>query len=240
MGISENHNPTTGHSSVEPNLVNFLISSVHDTKNSLCMLLSSLDKTLTNTDVEKLSTHTELVRVNEEARRINNHLAQLLTLYKLGQRIYPFDAQYICLSDFLSGIAAQYSELLRFRKITLETHVSPELHWYFDEDLINAVIGNAINNAIRYTRDRICIFAEEKENLLLLRVEDNGCGYPAAMLRNNNDFMYRIDPLSDNTGLGFYFSTMVVRMHQNRGDCGKLALENGGFMNGACFVVSLP
>lgn len=240
MAISENHNPITDNSFVEPNLVSFLVSSIHDTKNSLSMLLGSLEKTLASADVRKLSTHTELVRVNEEARRVNNNLAQLLTLYKCGQRIYPFDVQYICLKDFLSGIVAQYSELLRFREITLEAHVTPELHWYFDEDLVSAVIGNAINNAIRYTRDRICIYAEEKEGQLLLRIEDNGCGYPVAMLRDTNDFMRRIDSLKDNTGLGFYFSTMVARMHQNHGRYGKLKLENGGFMNGACFIVSLP
>lgn len=241
MSVSENNNPNTGNFSAEPDLMNFLVSSIHDTKNSVCLLLNSLDKALANADARKLAAHTELVRVNAEAKRVNNNLVQLLTLYKFGQRVYPLDVQYISLKDFISGIVAQYSDLLRFREITLEAHVTPELHWYFDEDLVNAVIGNAINNAIRYTRDRIRIVAKAKEGQLLLSVEDDGCGYPVAMLQDNyGNFIHRIDPLENSTGLGFYFSAKVARMHRNHGVAGKLKLENGGPMKGACFLLFLP
>lgn len=240
MSVSENNNPDTGNLPVEPDLMNFLVSSIHDTKNSVCLLLSSLEKTLANTDASQLAAYAELVRVNAEAKRVNNNLVQLLTLYKVGQRVYPFDVQYVSLRDFIAGIVAQYSDLLQFRQITLEAHVDPELHWYFDEDLINAVVGNAINNAIRYTRDCIRIAAEEQNGQLLLRIEDNGRGYPVAMLQDSYDSMHRVDPLENSTGLGFYFSDKVARMHRNQGVSGKLKLENGGSMKGACFLLFLP
>ncbi len=223
-----------------PNMTNFLASSVHDMKNSVSMLIGGLEKVLASTEATQLSMHAELMQMNHEAKRINNNLIQLLTLYKLGQKIYPFDPQSICLDDFLRVMVAQYRELLKFRAINLEVRVNPELYWYFDEDLISGVIGNALNNAMRYTRDRIHIIAEENEGKLVLRIEDNGYGYSNQILRESDDCARGVDFQGGSTGLGFYFSAMVARMHHNQGCLGELKLENGGSLSGACFVLRLP
>lgn len=222
------------------NMANFLASSMHDMKNSVSMLIGGLEKALASTEVTQLSTHAELVQMNHEAKRINNNLIQLLTLYKLGQKIYPFDPQSICLGDFLHVMVAQYRELLKFRAIGLEVIVNSELYWYFDEDLISGVIGNALNNAMRYTRDRIRIIAEENEGTLVLRIEDNGNGYSSQILQESDDCAHSVDFQGGSTGLGFYFSAMVARMHHNQGCLGELRLENGGSLGGACFVLRLP
>lgn len=222
------------------NMANFLVSSVHDMKNSVSMLICGLDKVLTSAEAVHLSTHAELVQMNHEAKRINNRLIQLLTLYKLGQKIYPFDPQSICLDDFLRTTVAQYAQLLKFHGIHLEVHVHPDLYWYFDEDLISGVIGNALNNAMRHAHHRIAISALECEGQLTLRVEDDGNGYPVELLQGNGNVMQSVDFHGGSTGLGLYFSVMVAHMHRNHGSRGELHLENGGSLQGACFVLHLP
>lgn len=102
-------------------------------------------------------------------------------------------------------MVAQYRELLKFRAITLEVRVNPELYWYFDEDLISGVIGNALNNAMRYTRDCIYIIAEEDEGKLVLRIEDNGHGFSSQILQECDDCARGVDFQGGSTGLGFYF-----------------------------------
>jgi K+-sensing histidine kinase KdpD len=222
------------------NMANFLASSVHDMKNSMNMLICGLDKALASVEATQLSTHAELVQMNHEAKRINNNLIQLLTLYKLGHNIYPFEPQSIYVNDFLCGIVAQYTKLLKFHGINLEVRVSPKLYWYFDEDLISGVIGNALNNAMRFTRDHIHITAIENNGMLELRVEDNGSGYPAQVLQKDGDHMHSVNFQECSTGLGFTFSAMVARMHRNQGSIGELKLENGNSLTGACFVLRLP
>lgn len=219
---------------------NYLVSSVHDMKNSVTLLLAGLEKTLASTEAAKLATYSELVQVNHEAKRIHNNLIQLLSVYKLGQKIYPFDPQYICLSDFLNTLKAQYANLLKIHNIALEICVSPDLYWYFDEDLVCGTVGNAINNAMRFTRDRILISAKESDRKLVLRIEDNGSGYSDELIRKHGDCMHGVSFHQGNTGLGFYFATLVARMHRNYGHTGELELENGGFLGGACFVLRLP
>gem|GEM_PF-4703999 len=58
------------------NITNFLASSVHDMKNSVNMLIYSLEKVLASVEATQLSAHTELMQVSHEAKRINNHLCQ--------------------------------------------------------------------------------------------------------------------------------------------------------------------
>ncbi|MBL8499830.1 MAG: HAMP domain-containing histidine kinase [Nitrosomonas sp.] len=240
VGISNKKQTNTASIPVVFNMANFLVSSVHDMKNSVSMLICGLDKVLTSVEAAELSTHAELVQMNHEAKRINNRLIQLLTLYKLGQKIYPFDPQSVCLDDFLRTTVAQYAQLLKFRQIHLEVRVDPALYWYFDEDLISGVIGNALNNAMRHTHDHILISAEEHEGGLMLRVEDDGDGYPLELLEGNGNVMQSVDFHGGSTGLGLYFSAMVAGMHRNQGAQGDLRLENGGSLQGACFVLHLP
>ncbi len=218
----------------------FLASSVHDMKNSVSMLIGGLEKALATADSENLTTYNELVHMNHEAKRINSNLIQLLTLYKLGQQIYPFDPQSICVEDFLHSLAAQNSELLKSHGIALEIHADPALYWYFDEDLISGVIGNALNNAMRYTHDCISLIANNNNGVLELRIEDNGAGYPPSMLQESVDNMRGVDFQGGSTGLGLYFSSVVARLHQNHGQLGEVMLENGGSLEGGCFVLNLP
>ena len=222
------------------NITNFFASSVHDMKNSVNMLIYSLEKVLASVETTQLSAHTELMQVSHEAKRINNNLVQLLTLYKLDQKIYPFDPQNICLDDFLHTIAAQYIGLLKSQGINLEVHASPGLYWYFDEDLVSNVVGNALHNAMRYARDRIHIIADKKEGKLELRIEDDGDGYPVQILQESDNPIRSVDFQEGHTGLGFYFAGMVACMHHNQGYVGELKLKNGGSLKGACFVLLLP
>jgi signal transduction histidine kinase len=219
---------------------NFLASSVHDMKNSVTLLLSGLEKTLGSPGAAKLSTYSELIQANHEAKRIHNQLVQLLAAYKLDHKIYPFDPQYICLADFLSALNDQYAGLLKMHDIALEIDADPDLYWYFDEDLVSGVIGNAINNAMRYTRDRIVIGAEELDKKLILRIEDNGAGYPSQFIRQQGNFVQGVNFHEGNTGLGFYFSMLVARMHRNHDRVGIFELKNGGSLGGACFILQLP
>ena len=73
-------------------------------------------------------------------------------------------------------------------------------------------------------------------------MEDNGQGYPAHMLRDErvNASAAGVNFRTGSTGLGFYFSAQVARVHKNGGRQGMLIIENGGAWGGGCFVVRLP
>lgn len=221
-------------------MTTFLASSVHDMKNSVSLLISGLEKTLASTSPEVLPTYGELSQMTYEAKRINHNLVQLLTLYKLDQQIYPFDPQYLAVDEFLAGVAEQTASLLRSQGMELELDAPSELYWPFDEDLVTGVIGNAVSNALRYTHRRVRLGAREADGFLEIRIEDDGPGYPPAMIDQTQAAQRGAGFQTGSTGLGLHFSTKVAQLHRNRSRCGDIRLENGGAYGGGCFVLRLP
>lgn len=221
-------------------MATFLASSAHDMKNSISLLIRGLENILATVDAKTFSAHQDLAQMTYEAKRVNSNLIQLLTLYKIGQDIYPFDPQPVPLADFVDIIAAQSSELLKSQGVALEHSAEPDLVWEFDEDLVAGIIGNAFNNAIHYTKDRVRLSAARVGDSLEIRIEDNGSGYPGHMLEECADCMRGVDFAGGSTGLGLYFSMIVARMHRQKERCGEIRLENGGALGGGCFVLRLP
>lgn len=157
-----------------PDMLTFLASSVHDMKNSVSMLIGGMQKILAASDPKSFPDYDDLTQMTYEARRINANLVQLLTLYKLGEHLYPFDPQEIAAHGFLTHVADQAGVLLRARTVSLDVDAPADLYWYFDEDLVGNVIGNAFSNAVRYTRDRVRLSARVDDGMLEIRIEDNG------------------------------------------------------------------
>jgi signal transduction histidine kinase len=233
-----------------PELSLFLASTAHDMKNSISVLSGTLERLLVaqsaqsspQTDPE----YTQMAHMLYQTKRLNDNLMQLLALYKqVGTPAYPFDVQPLELGQLVDQVVALERVLLKSRGLKLELDYDPDLVWHFDEDLITGVLSHAINNAIHYTCDtvRLAIRVTD-DNWLELRVEDNGPGYPPALLKAGaiatRDTAGGMNFLTNSAGLGLYFSSEVARMHQHRERRGTLRLENGGRFGGGCFILTLP
>ncbi|AGX87053.1 sensor histidine kinase [Candidatus Symbiobacter mobilis] len=226
----------------EISFTDLIASSIHDMKNSVNIQVSALEcmalDAQSRGDRDSFKT---LVGVIAQAYRMNANLIQLLTLYKFGKAIYPLDISEQSVRDVIDEALLQTHSMMDFKGISVQVDCDPGCYWYFDKDLLSGVLLNALNNAFNYTKDQIRIAAIPCDGGLCLRVEDNGSGYPESMLHchgvcaNKSSNFY-----SGSTGLGFYFSAQVAKMHQNGGRCGSLTIENGGLYGGGCFVVQLP
>ena len=223
----------------------FLASTAHDMKNSISVLSGTLETLLVDATPKTESAYPQMAHMLYQTKRLNDNLIQLLALYKqVSKPEYPLDIQPLEIRELLEQVTGASSVLLTSREITLETEYEPDQMWHFDEDLIIGVLGHAINNAIHYTNDKIRIAVAQVDGCLEIRVEDNGRGYPAAMLEAGICAMHGasagVNFLTNSTGLGLYFSSEVAKMHRHRNRSGSIRLENGGAFGGGCFVLSLP
>lgn len=223
----------------------FLASTAHDMKNSISVLSGTLERLLDGASPETGKAYPQMAQMLYQTRRLNDNLMQLLALYKqVGQPEYPFDVQPIAASELTEQVVALSRVLLQARGIRLEVEVDPELIWHLDEDLIVGVVSHAVNNAVNYTRDRIRLALRQDGELLEIRVEDNGDGYPQALLEAGaaalSGVASGVNFQTNSAGLGLYFAREVARMHRHRGRAGGVHLENGGRLGGGCFVLTLP
>ncbi len=226
----------------------FLASTAHDMKNSISVLSGTLERLLDGASPQTDTADPQFAQMAQmlyQTRRLNDNLMQLLALYKqVGQPEYPFDVQPIPAVELAEQVASLGRVLLQSRGIAFAVEVDPDLIWHLDEDLIVGVVSHAVNNAVNYTRDRIRLSLRQQDALLEIRVEDNGAGYPQALLDAGAAAMSGVssgvDFRTNSAGLGLYFAREVARMHRHRGRHGAVRLENGGSFGGGCFILTLP
>jgi signal transduction histidine kinase len=163
----------------------------------------------------------QMAQMLYQTKRLNDNLMQLLALYKdVGKPGYPFEPVANSMAELVQQVASQARILLQSRGITLELDYPENALWTLDEDLIIGVLVHAINNAIRYTRDRLRLAIRIDGDYLEIRVEDNGTGFPAVMLEAGasamNNQRSAVNFLNNSSGLGLYFSSEVAKMHKHR------------------------
>lgn len=220
-----------------PDISAFLASAVHDMKNSIGVMINFLETGLAEFGP---AVQEKTAPMLYEVKRVNDNLIQMLAIYKIGNRFYPFDLAENSVDDFVREIVEQNQALLDYSGIALEVECDEGLTWYFDYELISGAISHALNNATHYTRDRLRLSVKEEGGELVMRVEDNGSGYPKSVLEAGDAVSKGVNFASGSTGLGLYFSSMVARLHKNRGKTGSVSLENGGKFGGSCFILRLP
>ncbi len=226
----------------EISFADLMASSIHDMKNSVNIQVHVLENLAAQIQPKvDPQTFESLVSVITQAHRMDANMIQLLSLYKFGKSIYPLDISEQSVSEAIAEALLQTRAVCTFKGITVAVDCDEGLCWYFDRDLITGVLLNALNNAYNYTLDKVLVQARVDGDVLVLRVDDNGRGYPAHMLQGHGlDANKGVSFTSGSTGLGFYFSAQVAQLHQNQGRSGSLTIENGGAYGGGCFVLSLP
>lgn len=219
-----------------------IASAVHDMKNSLGMLLNSLDELRGELPAEQHSGRFNTLEY--EAQRVHSDLIQLLGLYRIQQQSLSAHAGEHFVPEFLDEQLAQHQVLMSARGITLEVEAAA-VTGYFDGDLIAGVLNNILNNAIRYTQSAIRVSAREQAGYLIIAIEDDGEGYPEHMRQSTEqdspDLPHKgIDFSSGSTNLGIYFAARIARLHQEGRRQGEIRLSNDGELGGGRFEIWLP
>lgn len=215
-------------------------SAVHDVKNSLGLLMNSLDDFVTANPPKNDSDTKAVVALNYEASRINNDLMQLLSIYRLDTDRLFLAVEEHFVEEFLDDELLVHQTLLQMKQLDVELDCEEDLCWYFDSALLKSVINNVLVNTIRYTKDKVRIAAEAKGDYLCITIEDNGRGYPDDLQKDPAEYLSRIDFNTGSTGLGLYFSGKVADMHQNQDNKGYIEVDNKSSLGGGAFRIYLP
>jgi signal transduction histidine kinase len=218
------------------NFPDILASLIHDMKNSLGLVINTLDDLgdeLENKENPKLGT------LQHESRRLNNNLIALLSLYKIDNGQLNTNIEEIDVEQFLSEISIDNQATANNMGITIRYECEEGLVGYFDEWLIRGVINSLIGNGLRYSSSTILLHAEFFDNYLVLSIDDDGNGFPQGMIdvqtaQNNKK------PDQGETQLGHYFASLVAHMHSNGEQEGYIKLANNQRLGGGCFSIYLP
>lgn len=217
-----------------------LASSVHDMKNSVGMLIASLENFIEDNPPQNNNQNKHFNTLHYEASRINAELVQLLTIYRMQNDRLPLRVDQHYVIDVLEDQVARNHGLIESRGIHLSLECDDNLEWYLDADLVGSVVQNVIVNCSRYTRSALLVSAKVKDDLLVITVADDGVGYPPSMLEAPSMTINDIHVGGDNTHLGLYFAERIAALHKQKNRLGFTRLTNGDPLGGGCFSLYLP
>ncbi len=217
-----------------------LASSVHDMKNSVGMLLASLEAVIESSPPTNEEQSRNFSTLHYEASRINGELIQLLTMYRMQNEFLPVRVDEHYVVDVLEDQIARNHVLMETGGVELTLECDDNLNWYYDLDLIGSVIHNILVNCVRYTKTQIRVSANVVDDFLCFTIEDNGPGFPPNMLEKPSCLVEEAQVSKGGTHLGLYFAERIAAMHKQHNRKGYIKLENGGSLGGGVFKLYIP
>lgn len=226
-------------------LSTLLASSIHDMKNGLSLVLQTVESLDAAAEAPVAQRRERYHSLRHEALRLNRQLLQLLTLYRAQEQRLSLAAEEYPVADLLEDCALEYGPALTDRGIAIAQSCAPTLLACCDPDLVAGVLGNALNNALRFARRRVRLAAGSWSypggRGVCLSVADDGPGFAASCLSSLRDGTgpgAQAGP--QDTGLGLLFCARVAAEHRNRGQAGRIVCDNGGLAGGGRFRLYLP
>jgi len=208
------------------------IGSMH----SLLELISEPDM---QTDQEQ---YLELLNVMKDVSKTTFNLLENLLIWANSQRGYiEFAPKFYNLNKLVEQNISLLSQAARNKDITLVNMVSGRCVGFFDNNMINTVIRNLLNNAIKFTMHGgvVEVIASDPTDFLEVSVRDNGMGMKPEII----DKLFKIDTVSKSsagtagesgTGLGLLLCKEFISKHN-----GTITVESEPG-NGSTFTFSIP
>ena len=216
-----------------------LAASMHDMKNSLCMLLQSME-TISESIEHTPEAQSEFAKIHYEVARANPNLLQMLALYRENNAQLPLNIEEHFLDELFDELLAKNELYITNKKITVRCEIEEDLAWFFDADLISNLLNDILINALKYTSNEMFMTAKQIDESLVIEIHDNGDGYPDSMLQKANKEMTSALLSQGRTGLGIYFANLIAGAHINKEKKGYISLDNHSCLGGSRFTLVLP
>jgi signal transduction histidine kinase len=205
---------------------------IHDVKNSLALVGAELEEIESTLDVGSDAAK-QVHRVGLENTRINNALMHLLGLYRQEKHLIQPHIESVFVREVLEDAVSRMVVSARKMNIEVTIHADEDLQWFLDPLLLENMLNNTLTNSLRYTKDRIDLYAKiEKDaehdghEIMHVWVKDNGRGFPDNIINFIDKPQTDMNFAGGSTGIGLYLSHSVARMHENKGIKGKVVVSN--------------
>lgn len=203
----------------------FLSLISHDLKTPIArmqtlleQLLESLAQKSNETDTNHLLTHA--LSANEQLQRSIN---TLLLLNRIENQDFSIQLAPTDLPQLIKNTLVGPKELAAESKVELLTDLEPMFLVDLDAGLIQEVILNLVDNAIKFTPagKKVVVRCGENENGVWFEVQDEGTGIPEAernkvmeMFFQGSNYGKIPGKPSIGSGLGLYLCSFFVKEHQ--------------------------
>ncbi|KVN16895.1 MULTISPECIES: sensor histidine kinase [unclassified Burkholderia] len=195
----------------------FFADAAHQLKTPLAAAQAGVELALRPAERERVNVH--LRRVNGAVRQAAKIVQQLLSLSRLESDVAPaIERKPVALAKLARSVTLDWSGVARARGIDLGFEAHAGVDVMGRADLLGELVGNLIDNAIRYAGDGAVITVRVARDGALARLEviDNGPGIAPDERDAVFERFYRSHATLavEGTGLGLSIVREIARVHR--------------------------
>jgi len=201
----------------------FMAEASHELRTPVTILQGELDVTLAQ-ERDASEYRASLAIMRKSTRRLTRIVRDLFLLARGDAGQYPINDERFYLDEVVAQTVRTFRTVAAERGIALREEHESDLLMRGDEDLIERMIGNLIDNAIRHAKSEVVVKCGRSR----IEVRDDGDGVPPELRERIFERFFRGDP--SRSGLGLPIARWIAEAHG-----GTLKVDGG-----SVFVVTLP
>jgi two-component system, OmpR family, phosphate regulon sensor histidine kinase PhoR len=197
----------------------FVANVSHELRTPLTVVSGFVENLQDMPDLSQEYARRALDLMAEQTRRMDNLVADLLTLSQLENQQSPLREESVDMNDLLNEVYRD-GELLSGGKHPLRMEIASATNLLGNRDELHSAFGNLLSNAIRYTPEGGTILLRwfERDGQPVFSVQDSGIGIAAQHIPRLTERFYRVDRSrsreTGGTGLGLAIVKHIAMRHQ--------------------------
>lgn len=197
----------------------FVANVSHELRTPLTVVNGFVENLQDMPDLSQDSARRALRLMAEQTRRMENLVADLLTLSRLENNQNPLSEEMIEIGDLINEVY-QGGQLLSVGKHVFHLEVPGGTRMLGNREELRSAFDNLLGNAIRYTPEggTITLRWFERGGQPVFSVQDSGIGIPAQHIPRLTERFYRVDRSrsreTGGTGLGLAIVKHIAMRHQ--------------------------
>lgn len=187
-----------------------LSSLSHEFKNPIAVI-SGYTQTLLNDKIDENLQQRFLEKIGNNANKLNNMLDRFSLAVRLESKNFELNMSNFSLNELIEEVIANTK--LNGREIITDVI---KIQVYADKDLMEIVIKNLLENALKYSDSTITIKLVDTH----FEVIDQGLGVDENEVKNITKKFYTVSKLDWNNsmGLGLFIVSYILKLHKSKLD----------------------
>jgi signal transduction histidine kinase len=198
---------------------NFVSLFSHDLKTPIAKIQAICDRLLMAAPAPEIQTGLQSLR--QESMELHRYIQSILRVSRIESSDFRINKEPSDINELVFKVCQQLRPLADHKRIKIETNLEPIFAIEVDPALIQEVILNLVENAIKYSPEGSAVMISSREvgDQVIVTVTDAGPGIPPSELSRIFEKFYRGIGHSLSTkgsGLGLYLVKYFVELHGGR------------------------
>ena len=197
----------------------FLSLMSHDLKTPIAKIQAICDRVMSESKEDHLNS--DLSSIKKESMELNRYIQTMLQVSRVESGTFKFKKEATDLNEVIENVYNQVLPLAKQKRIGLTLQLEPLFSIEIDSILIQEVILNLVENAVKYTPEEgsIYIRSTEENDWVSVVVEDTGPGISAEESSKVFEKFYRGETqrmTTKGSGLGLFLVKYFIELHGGR------------------------